>query len=314
MTQKLFYTAELSAVSHHKCRISSMNEIQEIKSRYDEAYVTESLNSLENINRFTGTFVKDVAEIYDCITRIRNIDRNPIGFSLDDAPILGLLTRIWKLLKEIVIYYEKNNAEIISILERPLLEASITAQFLLINDTSVMEDYRKCSYKDRLRILRELKEGSPFLNTKAGKRLLKSVQEKMELERFTEEDFKVQKKNRWKLQGKTFFEIFKEITDENLYKYTYGIMSESIHGSWNESMDWCLQKNEDSTFSVYPFYHKADVRYICPTINRCNDPYRLWLKRIECEDDYLTYILDWIERVNTRIYLSFDQKYDGANG
>jgi hypothetical protein len=291
-----------------------MNEIQEIMSRYDETYVCESLKSLEDINRFTGTFVKDVAEIYDCITRIRNIDRNPIGFSLDDAPILGLLTRIWKLLKEIVIYYEKNNAEIISILERPLIEASITVQYLLINSTSVMEDYRKCSYKNRLRILRDLKEGSHFFKTKAGKRLLKSVQEKMELERFTEEDFKVQKKNGWKLQGKTFFDIFKEITDENLYKYTYGMMSEAIHGSWNESMDWCLQKNEDSTFSAYTFYHEADVRYICPTIKFCNDPYRLWLKRIECEDDYLTDILDWIERVNTKIFMIFDQKYDGANG
>jgi hypothetical protein len=291
-----------------------MEEIHEIISRYDEAYVSKSLRSLEDINSFTGTFVKDVAEIYDCITRIRNIDRNPTGFSLDDAPILGLLTRIWKLLKEIVIYYEKDNAEIISILERPLIEASITAQYLLIKDSSVIEDYRKCSYKDRLRILRELKEGSRFFETKAGKRLLNSVQEKMDLEGFTENDFKRQKKNKWRLEGKTFFDIFKEITDEDLYKYTYGMMSESIHGSWNESMDWCLQKNEDSTFSVYPFYHEADVRYICPTIKFCNDPYRLWLKRIECEDENMTNVLDWIERVNTRIFMIFDQKYDGPNG
>ncbi len=69
------------------------------------------------LNKFTGTFVKDVAEIYDCITRMRNFERNPTGVGLEDAPILGLLTRIWKLLKEIVTYYEKDNAEIISILE-----------------------------------------------------------------------------------------------------------------------------------------------------------------------------------------------------
>jgi len=73
--------------------------------------------------------------------------------------------------------------------------------------------------------LRELKEGSRFFETKAGKRLLKSVQEKMELEDFTEDGSTIQKKNRWSLQGKTFFEIFKKITDEDLYKYTYGMMS-----------------------------------------------------------------------------------------
>lgn len=291
-----------------------MDEIKKIISRYEEAYVADSLRSLDEINRFTGTFVKDVAEIYDCITRMRNVERNPTGFDLEDAPILGLLTRIWKLLKEIVTYYEKDNAEIISILERPLIEAAITAEYLLISDSAVIEDYRKCSYKDRLRILRELKEGSLFFETKAGKRLLKSVQEKMDLEAFSEDDFKVQKENRWKLQGKTFFDIFKEITDEELYKYTYGMMSESIHGSWNESMDWCLQKNEDATFSVYPFYHEADVRYICPTLRFCNESYRLWLKRIDCDDGYTTNVLDWIERVNNRIFMIFDQKYDGPNG
>lgn len=291
-----------------------MDEIEKTISRYDEAYVSESLRSLDDINRFTGTFVKDVAEIYDCITRMRNIERNPTGFDLKDAPILGLLTRIWKLLKEIVIYYEKDNAEIISILERPLIEAAITAEYLLMSNSTVIEDYRKCSYKDRLRILRELKEGSKFFETKAGKRLLKSVQEKMDLEGFSEDDFTVQKKNRWKLQGKTFFDIFKEITDEDLYKYTYGMMSESIHGSWNESMDWCLQKNEDATFSVYPFYHEADVRYICPTLKFCNESYRLWLKRIDCEDENMTNVLDWIERVNNRIFILFDHKYDSPNG
>ncbi|MDN3681345.1 DUF5677 domain-containing protein [Vibrio tapetis subsp. quintayensis] len=290
-----------------------MDEIENIISRYDEAYVGDSLRTLEDINRFTGTFVKDVAEIYDCITRIRNIERNPTGFNLEDAPILGLLTRIWKLLKEVVIYYEQDNAEIISILERPLIEAAVTAEYLLLSESDVIEDYRKCSYKDRLRILRELKEGSRFFETKAGKRLLKSVQEKMDLEGFTEEDFKVQKKNRWKLQGKTFFDIFKEITYEDLYKYTYGMMSESIHGSWNESMDWCLQKNEDATFSVYPFCHPADIRYICPTLKFCNESYRLWLRRIDCEDENMTNILDWIERVNNRIFMIFDQKYDGSN-
>lgn len=291
-----------------------MDEIEKIISRYDEEYVEQSLRSLDDINRFTGTFVRDVAEIYDCITRIRNIDRNPTGFSLEDAPILGLLTRIWKLLKEIVTYYEKDNAEIISILERPLIEAAVTAEYLLMSDLDVIEDYRKCSYKDRLRILRELKEGSRFFETKAGKRLLKSVQEKMDLEGFTEDDFKEQKKNRWRLQGKTFFDIFKEISDEDLYKYTYGMMSESIHGSWNESMDWCLQKNEDSTFSVYPFYHEADVRYVCPALKFCNESYRLWLERIDCLDENMINVLDWVERVNTRIFMIFDQKYDGPNG
>jgi uncharacterized protein DUF5677 len=142
-----------------------------------------------------------------------------------------LLVRVWKLLKEIIKYYEQNNAEIIGILERPLIEASVVATYLMTNDRSLIEDYRKCSYKDRLRILRDLENGSAFYETKAGNRLLKTVREKMAFEKLTAQDFDVQKKNRWRIQGKSFHNIFSEVEHADLYAATYGIMSESIHGS-----------------------------------------------------------------------------------
>lgn len=58
-----------------------------------------------------------------------------------------------------------------------------------------MLDYRKCSYKDRLRILRDLEGGSAFFDTKPGQRLLKSVREKMDAEGFSKDDFGEQKKS-----------------------------------------------------------------------------------------------------------------------
>ena len=80
-----------------------MDEILKITKKYDEAFIKEGLTSLEALNEFALTFYKDVAESYDCITRIRNLGRNPKGFSLEDAPILGLLVRVRKLLKEVII-------------------------------------------------------------------------------------------------------------------------------------------------------------------------------------------------------------------
>ena len=125
-------------------------------------------------------------------------------------------------------------------------------------------------YKDRLRILRNLKEGSPFFETKAGQRLLKSVRAKMAFEGLTENDFEEQKRNRWRLQGKTFFDIFAEVVHEDLYASSYGMMSESVHGSWNESLDYSLRQNDDGTFSAHPFFQPADIRFVTPTIRFCN--------------------------------------------
>jgi len=221
-----------------------------------------------------------------------------------------LLVRVWKLLKEIIKYYEQDNAESIGILERPLIEASVVATYLMTNDDSVIDDYRKCSYKDRLRILRDLESGSAFLETKAGKRLLKSVREKMEFEGLTTHDFHEQKQNRWRIQGKTFYDIFSEVEHTDLYACTYGMMSESIHGSWNESMDWCLARNEDGSFSTYPFHHPADIRCVTPTLRFTNKPFRLWLQRIDAYDENFGHLLDWVERVNAALFKKFDEMFD----
>ena len=286
-----------------------MQEIAKLVEKYNERYVEENLLTAESVNSFAATFYKDVGEIYDAITRIKNAERNPTGYSLADAPALGLLVKIWKLLKEVIRCYEEDNADIISILERPIIESAVIATYLLRSDASIMEDYRKCSYKDRLRILRDLKEGSAFLQSRAGKRLISSVVGKMALEDLTTDSFEKQKKNRWRVNGKTFFNIFSEVEREELYACTYGMMSDSIHGSWNDSMDFYLTKRDDGTFDAFPFSHSADIRYVTPLLVYTNKPYRLWLERIDANTEYLSSVLTWVEKVNHALFRKFDETY-----
>jgi len=287
-----------------------MEEFNEITKKYQPEYIGDGLSSLPKLKAFAFVFYKDVSELYDCLTRLKHTERNPSGFSLDDAPILGLLVRIAKLLKEVVIYYERDNAEVISILERPIIEAATIATYLMTHGPDILLDYRKCSYKDRLRILRDLEAGSAFYETKAGKRLLRSVREKMSIEGFSKDDFSEQKKNKWRLQGKSFFDIFAEVQHADLYAATYGMMSESIHGSWNESLDWCLTRSADGTYKPNLFSYPADVRFLAPTVLFTNEPFRLWAKRIEVYDDNTRNLLDWIDKVNRTIFHAFDAMFD----
>lgn len=287
-----------------------MDEIQGITAKYDENYIRTGLTSPAAVNAFALAFYKDVAEILDCITRVKNTERNPSGYSLDDAPILGLLVRGWKLLKEIIKQYEASNAEMLGILERPLIEAAIVAQYLMLGDSALVEDYRKCSYKDRLRILRDLEAGSPFFDTKPGQRLLRSVRAKLALEGFDGTSFEAQKRNKWRLGGKTFYHIFGQVEREELYASSYGIMSDSIHASWNDTMDFDLVLNADKTFSVYPFYHPADVRYVTPLLRFVVPAYRLWLKRIDALDEDFEGLVSWVEKINAGLFHRFDALFD----
>ncbi len=285
----------------------TMEELHQILVKYKDLDVNKTLSTYEGLKSFSEGFYNDVAEIYDVVTRVKNYERNPSGYNYNDAPILGLLVRIWKLLKEIIHYYEDDNAEIISHLDRQVIEAAVTAKYLLKNSVEVIEDYRKCSYKNRLRIIEEAKQDEEFYKNKAGIRLLEAVKKKMELENLTTDSFEMQKRNKWKLQGKSFYQIFSEIEREEHYKLMYGIPSESIHGSWNESIDFDLIRNDDGTFSPYPFYKKADIRFVTPLLGICHDAYTLWLKRIDALDEYLIKTFQWIMETNGKLYLAFEE-------
>jgi len=290
-----------------------MEEIQNILNRYKSIDISQELSSLDLMKDFSTKFYGDVANIYDAITRIKNIERNPTGYNFNDAAILGLLIRIWKILKEVVRYYKEDKGEIISLLDRQILEAAVIAHYLLINGDNVVEDYRKCSYKDRLNIIIDSARSPEFFKTPAGIRLKNSVINKMKAEGLTVNSFVEQKKNKWKLSGKNFYQIFKEIVPENLYKYLYGIPSESIHGSWNESMDFNLIRNKDDTFSTYPHYQIVDMRFITPLLRITNEPYLLWLKRIGVEIDYFEKIFKWVTSVNMQLFNSFEKVYAKQN-
>ena len=98
-----------------------MDEIQDILAKYDRDYLARLLASTPEADRLALAFYEDVAEILDILSRLKNIERNPTGFSINDAPILGLLVRTWKLLKLIVWIYKEDSAEFAAIAERSLI-------------------------------------------------------------------------------------------------------------------------------------------------------------------------------------------------
>ena len=291
-----------------------MDELRDILTKYDKIDIDKALNDFASLVDFSTVFYRDVTEIYDAVTRTRNLDRNPVGFHVNDAAILGLLVRIWKILKEIVYYYEKRKGDIIGLLDRQVIEAAVIAKYLLLNGDDVIEDYRKCSYKSRLQTLRMAEESPEFFETPPGKRLVKSIREKLANDGFTEDSFHRQRENRWRLQGKTFYQIFSEIENEKFYKFLYGMPSESLHGSWTQSLDYDLVRNDDGMFKAHPFYQEVDIRFVTPILRLCHDPYVLWMKRVEIEHEYLSHCLKWTRRVNVRLFVAFEDAFSSRGG
>ena len=288
-----------------------MRNIDEIWLKYEDQSLLNRLESLDDVNRLALTFCEDVARTYRLVTIRGNTSRGPFGYGLADAPVVGLLTRVAKLLRLICRFYELGNGDHLAVFSRPLIESAIVATYLLREGDEAVEDFRRCSYKHTLRILREHENGSEFFRTPAGQRVLRSALDDLALEGLSRQSFVAQKRNRWRLQGKSLFDIFAEVVDPAQYPFVYGIMSESTHGSWNESMDWCLSRHDDGTFSAFALYHGVDARLILPFVLFTTPPYVLWSDRIQIQDDSMRQAFDRIHDYSRLIYFRFEELFDG---
>ena len=290
--------------------MSHLKEIQSIWLRYRDSSNSNHLESLEDVNRFALRFGIDVAETFRRVTLLRHPHLYLKGFGLVDAPIVGLLVRISKLLRLSCRFYELNIGDYIAVYARPLVESAIMARYLLSAGDDAVVDFRRCSYKDTLRILREYENGSKFLRTKAGSRVLKAALDDLALECLTVDEFAEQKRNKWRVQGKSRLEIFSEVIGKYEYLFVYGMMSESLHGSWNESLDWSLSRNDDGTYSAFADFVSVDARSLLPLVRYSVPAYSLWVERLAIKDESLLQSFERINEYSTMLYRSFDNIYD----
>ena len=288
-----------------------MQELDRIWLKYDKDRLLDRLESLDDVNRFALTFGRDVARTFRLVTLQRNSARKTSGYGLSDAPVVGLLTRVAKLFRLVCRFYELDNGEYLSVFSRPLIESAIIATYLLREGDEAVEDFRRCTYKDTLRIMRDHESGSEFFRTPAGQRVLRSAHDDLALEGLSKESFARQKRNRWRLQEKSLYEIFGEVVSPDEFPFVYGIMSESIHGSWNESMDWCLSRNDDGTLSAFALFVGVDARSILPLVRYATPPYALWVEKLQLQDKSLRQTLDRVQEYSRTIYFKFDELYDG---
>ena len=279
-----------------------MKEIEEIHAKYEGDYIAGLLAANPGADRLRLAFYRDVAEILDILSSMKNVERNPTGFSIDDAPILGLLVRTWKLLKLIVWIYDGDNAEYAIIAERSLLEAAVTAIYLLRSDQSIMEDYRRCSFRNRFKIMQQAASGSSYYKSKPGQRLLRSIKNKLALEELDETSFKTQIKNDWRLQGKSFRRIFEEVMGKDLYSVAYGTSSESVHGSWLDVRNYSMQGDVDQGF--FPLYEPlhCNIDEVSRSVLFATLPFREWVKRVHLDDPYIVEVLDFIDKLNISLF------------
>ena len=175
-----------------------------------------------------------------------------------------------------------------------------------------MEDYRRCSYRNRFKMLEQAASGSEYYRSKAGHRLLRSINEKLALEGLDEHSFEEQIRNGWRVQGKTFHAIFKEVVGEDLYSVAYGTSSESVHGSWQDVRSFSLRGDVARGFS--PLYEplRESVGHVSLIVPFATMPFRGWAARIQLDDAYIEGVLDFVGKLNGRLFDKYGSLFFGV--
>ena len=149
-----------------------------------------------------------------------------------------------------------------------------------------------------------------YYRSKPGRRLLRSIRNKLALEGLDENSFEQQVANCWRLGGQTFRRIFEDVMGadvmgEDLYAVAYGASSESVHGSWRDIRGYSLAG--DLAHGFYPLYTplRVNIGKVSMIVPFATLPFRGWATRVQLDDQYIGRVLDFVDGLNGRLFSKY---------
>ena len=177
----------------------------------------------------------------------------------NDATVVGLFIKQFKLFKDLYNAYKSGNTHLCMILNRIIYEAFIKMKYLIAHGIEAQKDYRLYSFKNRYNFYKETKDKKDGYSLVRNKKFLLDLEE----EGFTLDDLKNLKRS---FGGKNMSQLIEEIDGKGLYNSLYAMMSDTIHSDWGETRQMYLQKNEDNMY--FPKYEKEEIhgRILVPVV------------------------------------------------
>nr|WP_320119772.1 DUF5677 domain-containing protein [uncultured Marinifilum sp.] len=238
--------------------------------------------ALKNEN-FIIDFSKEVLFILE--KTIDPFDDNCYTYNVNQATIAGLLVKQFKYFNLILRAYINKEYDTNCLISRPLYEAFVIMKYLIRKGEESQRHYRLVSYKRRFKQMQDLKNIDGL-----GDVMLKKIDHALEIDGFSMEDLEgenmKQNGRKWELDGKTFFDIHKEVENTETYPYMYGMVSEVIHSGWGDirqlHLTWC-----EGDFAVpnIEYYQNNDIRTIVPIVALMIEAIEEFLKWAERENE-----------------------------
>lgn len=236
----------------------------------------KELEDCDFINNFTDELLIEIRKTLD------PFEDKGYTYSINDATIVGLLTKLYKHFHLFQTAYKQREYETLVLLSRPIYEAFVIMKYLILKGESSQRHYRLVSYRRRYQNAKELEEYGGI-----GHVLLEKIKTAMTIDGFSYKDFEDEnskkKGRKWELDGKNFSEIHKEVENYKSYSYVYGALSEVIHSGWGDIRQLHLSYCEGDFFipnlSLNSYNDIRIINSIISIMIEATESFLVWAER-----------------------------------
>ncbi|NQU05881.1 MAG: hypothetical protein HQ568_07295 [Calditrichaeota bacterium] len=193
------------------------------------------------------------------------------GYSIDEAPIIGLFVRIFKLYDALTYHYCENHGEIVVLFKRPIFESYVTMNYLIKNGLESCRSYRMSSFASAIKHYRHInrKKENDIQLSPIEERIMWKISNRLKENNFTFE--KLDKNRNWRIDGKSFKDLLRSLNNldsEIAYNFVYSSGSSYIHGDWYDVKIMHLYEENGEYFPKLE-HDRVHVMYVNPSTSLC---------------------------------------------
>jgi hypothetical protein len=211
----------------------------------------KTLSLFTDEDEFTDLAVQLLVEAGSYVVLAHSLMDSEGGWNREDAILGGLMVRLYKLISALLDQVCQRKAEIAQIMCRLSFEAVVDVRYLLRKmDAELADDFVRSSYRQE-RILRD--QIAERIAVRDGEmlpvedRMLKSINRAADMAGISLDDVSTKRRD-W--GGKNTRAKANEVFGDDLaYIGAFGGMSQSVHGSWGDLMQFHLETEDGKRFA-----------------------------------------------------------------
>jgi hypothetical protein len=220
----------------------------------DEAAIAE----FQSEGQYVGVAVDLVIEVGSFACIAANLFKNPaMHWSRNEAILGGQLVRLFKLLDALLDQTCKHRRETSIVITRLIFECIVNLRYMIANASdNLFNSYRSYSLQHELKLIKMIEENIAARDGESlpiEDRMIGSINLSFQASGLTRGDVDNHRQRNW--SGLNLYERAEGVGLDQAYLAAFGGGSHSVHGNWQDMLEYHLEKLDDDSYRPYLGWH-----------------------------------------------------------